>query len=123
MSLTPEQIRATAEAYVAALDRSDTDALAALYAEGAAVEDPVGSPVREGNAAIGEFYGNLAGLRMDAKLLEVRVCGRELLFNFELVTHFDENTRTTINVWDNMVLDDEGKVLSMKAYWGEDNVS
>lgn len=123
MSPTPEQIRATAEAYVAALDRSDTDALAALYAEGATVEDPVGSPVREGNAAIDEFYGNLAGLRMDAKLLEVRVCGRELLFNFELVTHFDENTRTTINVWDNMVLDEEGKVLSMKAYWGEDNVS
>lgn len=123
MAATKDGIRATAEAYVAALDRTDTDALAAIYADDATVEDPIGSPVREGIAAIREFYGNLATLRMDAEFLEARVFEAEVLFNFRLTTHFDETTSTTIDVWDHMVFDESGKVSAMRAFWGDENVS
>lgn len=124
MAVTEEQIRATAETYVAGLNASDPEVLAGVYADDATVEDPVGGgTVHEGKDEIRGFYDNLAPLEMEATLLEVRVCGSELLFNFELVTRFDENTATTINVWDLMVHGEDGKVTSMKAYWGADNVS
>ena len=119
MAATPEQIRATAETYIAGLNASDPEVLAGVYAKDATLEDPVGG----GSDAIRQFYNNLAPLDMKATLLETRVCGSELLFNFELVTRFDENTATTINVWDLMVHGEDGKVTSMKAYWGAENVS
>lgn len=124
MAATEEQIRATAETYIAGLNASDPEVLAGVYADDATVEDPVGGgTVHEGKDAIRAFYDNLAPLQMEATLLEARVCGSELLFNFELVTRFDENTATTINVWDLMVHGENGKVTSMKAYWGPENVS
>lgn len=124
MAATPEQIRATAETYIAGLNASDPEVLAGVYAKDATLEDPVGGgSVNEGIDAIRQFYNNLAPLDMKATLLETRVCGSELLFNFELVTRFDENTATTINVWDLMVHGEDGKVTSMKAYWGAENVS
>lgn len=124
MAVTEEQIRATAETYIAGLNASDPEVLAGVYAKDATLEDPVGGgSVNEGIDAIRQFYDNLAPLDMKATLLETRVCGSELLFHFELVTRFDENTATTINVWDLMVHGDDGKVTSMKAYWGAENVS
>lgn len=124
MAVTEEQIRATAETYIAGLNASDPEVLAGMYAKDATLEDPVGGgSVNEGIDAIRQFYNNLAPLDMKATLLETRVCGSELLFNFELVTRFDENTATTINVWDLMVHGEDGKVTSMKAYWGAENVS
>lgn len=124
MSVTPEQIRATAETYVAGLNASDPAVLAGVYAEDATLEDPVGGgSVLTTPEEIRGFYDNLEPLEMSATLLETRVCGTELLFHFELVTRFDENTATTIDVWDLMVHNDEGKVASMKAYWSAENVS
>ena len=124
MAATPDQVPATAETYIAGLNASDPEVLAGVYAKDATLEDPVGGgSVNEGIDAIRQFYNNLAPLDMKATLLETRVCGSELLFNFELVTRFDENTATTINVWDLMVHGEDGKVTSMKAYWGAENVS
>lgn len=124
MAATPEQIRATADTYIAGLNASDPEVLAGVYADGATLEDPVGGgSVLTTPEEIRGFYDNLAPLEMEATLLEARVCGSELLFHFELITRFDENTATTIDVWDLMVHGEDGKVTSMKAYWGAENVS
>ena len=124
MSPTPEQVRATADAYLAGLEGSDLEGIMAIYAAGATVEDPVGGgTVHDGADAIRAFYETVVALRCEAALLEARVCGNELLFNFELTTHFDENSKATINVWDLMVHDEQGKVTSMKAYWTPENMS
>ena len=40
---TPETMEAAVHAYVRALNASDLDAIVALYAEDATVEDPVGT--------------------------------------------------------------------------------
>ena len=42
-------------AYIDAFNSGSAEAVAALYAENATVEDPVGTPVRQGRAAILEF--------------------------------------------------------------------
>lgn len=119
-----EKIRATADTYVAALNASDPAAMAGIYAENATLEDPVGGgTVHEGIDAIRGFYDNLAPLKIDATLHEARVCGNELLFNFDITTHFDADSKATINVWDLMRFDEDNKVVSMRAYWGPENMS
>lgn len=124
MSVTPEDIRATADRYVAALNAGDLEAIMGIYADDATVEDPVGGgKVLSGTEQIREFYSTVTALDCEAKVHQVRVCGSELLFNFELTTRFDADSAATIDVWDLMVHDDEGKVTSMKAYWGPENMS
>lgn len=119
-----DAIRAIADTYIAALNASDPAALAAIYADDARLEDPVGGgAVHEGIEAIRGFYNNLGSVDMTATLLEARVCGADLLFNFDLTTTFDADNAMTINVWDLMQFDDDNKVVSMRAYWGPDNVS
>ena len=124
MSVTPEQIRATADSYIAALTAGDLEAVMALYAENATGEDPVGGgTVHEGAAAIREFYASVVALKIDGRVLEARACGNDLLFNFEITTHFGEGSKATINVWDLMTHDEQGKVVSMRAYWTPENMS
>ena len=123
MTATPEQIRATADTYMEGLRSGDLEKIMGLYAEGATVEDPVGGgTVHEGRDAIREFYATVTALKIDAELLEARVCGNDLLFNFEITTHFDKNSKATINVWDLMSHDESGKVASMRAYWTGENM-
>lgn len=123
MSVSPDLIRATADSYIAALEAGDLDAVMALYADNATVEDPVGGgTVHDGAAAVREFYATVVAMKIDGKVLETRVCGNELLFNFEITTHFDAENSATINVWDHMVHDDEGKVTSMRAFWTPENM-
>ena len=124
MNVTPEQIRATADSYITALTAGDLEAVMALYAENATVEDPVGGgTVHEGAAALREFYATVVALKIDGRVLEARACGNDLLFNFEITTHFDEGSKATINVWDLMTHDEQGKVVSMRAYWTPENMS
>ncbi|MFL0580574.1 nuclear transport factor 2 family protein [Dietzia sp. 179-F 9C3 NHS] len=124
MSPTPEQIRATADAYIAGLAAGDLETIMDLYAEDATVEDPVGGgTVHEGKAAVREFYATVTALKIDATLHEARVCGNDLLFHFEITTHFDETSSATIDVWDLMTHNEEGKVSSMRAYWTPENMS
>lgn len=124
VSVTPEQIRATADTYVSSLIAGDLEGVMGLYAEDATVEDPVGGgTVHEGAEAIRAFYTSVVALKIDAKVLEARVCGNDLLFNFEITTHFDEGSKATINVWDLMTHNDQGKVSSMRAYWTPENMS
>ncbi|MDV8000044.1 nuclear transport factor 2 family protein [Rhodococcus sp. IEGM 1408] len=123
MSASPEQIRATADSYVAGLIAGDLEAISDLYAENATVEDPVGGgTVHEGRAAIREFYSTIVAMKIDAEVLEARVCGNDLLFHFEITTHFDADSKATIDVWDLMTHDEQGKVASMRAYWTPENM-
>ena len=124
MSASPEQIRSTADSYLGALTSGDLEGVMALYAEDATVEDPVGNgTVHEGTAAIREFYSSVVAMKIEGEVLEARVCGNDLLFNFEITTHFDEGSKATINVWDLMTHNDAGKVVSMRAYWTPENMS
>ncbi|MGH8457655.1 MAG: nuclear transport factor 2 family protein, partial [Stenotrophobium sp.] len=49
-------MKAAMQAYIDLFNRSDADGIAALYADDATVEDPVGSPLKVGKAAITDFY-------------------------------------------------------------------
>lgn len=57
--------------YLAAHVGNDTEAVLALFAEDAVVEDPVGSPPRVGRADIGDFYRSLHEADRDLRVERV----------------------------------------------------
>lgn len=122
MAASREQIRQVVDRYVELVGSGTADEIVALYAEGAVVEDPVGSEPRVGHAAIRELYTTLEGLDQRTRLLAVRIAGGEAAFHFEVATLADGVTYTLAPV-DVMVFDDDGRITSMRAYWGEEDMT
>ena len=118
MPLTPERIRAVVEQYVELVGRGAAEEIAGLYADGATVEDPVGSDPLTTREQIRAFYGNLEGLDNSTRLVELRIGGNEAAFHFEVTTRAGESAYT-ISPIDVMTFDDEGRITSMRAFWSQ----
>lgn len=118
MPASPERIREVVEQYVARVATGTTDEVMELYADGATVEDPVGSGVRSTPESIREFYATLEGLEQAGEVLSVRIAGNEAAFLFELRTKAGEQTFTLAPI-DVMTFDDDGRITSMRAYWSD----
>ena len=116
MTPTPEAVEKTVDAYVRSVAHGTVDDILALYAEGATVEDPVGSEVRTTEASIREFYAVLEPLDQSAELVTLRIAANSAAFQFRLTTTFGENT-FEVSPIDVMEFDDEGRITSMRAYW------
>jgi steroid delta-isomerase len=122
MAASPEKIREVVEQYVARVATGTTDQVLELYAEGATVEDPVGSEVRSTREAIREFYSGLEGLEQAGEVLSVRIADGQAAFLFELRTKAGDQTYTLAPI-DVMTFDDDGKITSMRAYWSDADLS
>jgi steroid delta-isomerase len=118
MAASTERIREVVDRYVELVGSGTSDQIVALYAEAATVEDPVGSDVRTGHAAIKEFYASLDGLEKETRLLAARIGTGAAAFHFEIATRAGEQTYTVTPI-DVMTFDDDGLVTSMRAFWGE----
>lgn len=117
------QIRDVVEQYVKLVGSGPTEDIVALYAPDAVIEDPMGTEPRRGHDAIREFYDVLASLERETELRPdtVRIAGKHAAFMFVLVTKFGDQ-RLTITPIDVMAFDDEGRITSMRAYWGQDDM-
>lgn len=122
MAASSETIRAVIERYVALVAQGTADEIVALYAEGATVEDPVGSTVLTSREEIRAFYATLEPMEQRTRLIEARVAGGEAAFLFEVLTPVGEQTYRLAPL-DVMTFDDEGLITSMRAYWGEADMS
>jgi len=118
MAASPDRIRQVVDDYVRLVGSGTADEIVALYAEDATVEDPVGTDVRTGHAAIREFYVGLEALKQDTRVIAARIAGGEAVFHFEIVTHAGEKTYTLSPI-DVMTFDDDGLVTTMRAYWSD----
>lgn len=110
------RIRSTVEAYVERVGSGTGAEIAALYADDATLEDPVGSEPKVGRAAITAFYEQIEPMRRSTELLAVRVAGDSAAFHFRIVTTAPEGA-VDITPIDVMTFDGEGRVTSMRAYW------
>lgn len=108
-------ISAVIDRYLATVASGDASKVAALYADDATLEDPVGSEPHRGRAAIETFYGGLQG-RIGTELLTARVVGLEAAFRFRVVTAVGDTTYTVEPI-DVMTFDDAGQITSMRAFW------
>lgn len=118
----PKVMEDAVHEYVAAFDAGAPERVAALFAEDATVEDPVGTEPKVGQAAILEFY--TASMQTGAKLrLEgpVRLCGPYAAFAFSVLLNLGGKDMR-VDVIDTFKFNDDGKVVEMRAYFGPTNM-
>ncbi len=105
--------------YLTAFTNKDVDAILALYAENAEVEDPVGSDRHVGKAAIRAFYEGAMGADVVAEPLgEVRLAGHEVAFPFKVTVPAGNLEMRIIDVFR---FNEDGEIVEMRAYWGSAN--
>jgi steroid delta-isomerase len=120
-----QQVQAIMARYVELVDAGDIDAIVALYAQDATVEDPVGQAPLHGIDAITRFYRQgLGAMKVSAtRTGPVRAtlngCGA-MPFRVDMEWG---GQPCSLHVIDVMEFDAEGKIRSMKAFWGEVNVT
>jgi steroid delta-isomerase len=115
---SPEQIRATVDAYVDAYARNDKAAFLALWAPDGVLEDPVGTPIHEGLEALGAFWDGARELadRIELSPVSVIVAGAEAAMVFDIHAHIGDGGMAMQAV-DIMKMDDEARLVSVRAYW------
>ena len=62
MTVDAATIRSTVEAYCAAFTTRDQDAYVSLFAPDAWIEDPVGTPRRDGHEGIAAFFAESSAM-------------------------------------------------------------
>lgn len=103
--------------YMEAVSTGNLDLIRDIYADNATVEDPVGTPAHSGIEAILRFYGAFKNLGVTTELTgPIRCAGNAAAFSFDAKVG-----PSRIEVIDVFEFNDEGKVVSMKAYWGPEN--
>ena len=122
MTLSAQHMVETVNAYVAAFDRCDANAVAALYAPDGVVRDPVGSEPIIGRQAIQAFYER--SMATGAKLAlngPVRTVQDVCAFAFEVLLTLPHG-EGRIDVIDIFEFNPDGLIQQMTAYWGPNNM-
>lgn len=129
--ISQQQMKQALQAYIDAFNRVDAEGIVALYADDATVEDPVGSPLKQGRKAIGEFYAYAiksgAKLKLAAPIRGSHGNSAAMAFDVELNMPVQDNgvsktARAVIRVIDVFTFDAGGKFTSMRAFWGPDDL-
>ena len=119
---TTEQKLAAVHGYVDGFAKGDVEAIVALFAEDAMIEDPLGTPIMHGHGAIREFYTGSVGAGAKLELQGNPRCAADFVaFAFAAKLEW-EGQKSMIEVIDTFKLNDEGKITEMRAYWGPENM-
>ena len=119
---SPAQMEAAVHAYVAAFAAGDPDMAAAIFADDAVIEDPIGTEPKVGKQAIREFY--VQSMATGARLHlagPVRVAAAHAAFAIQVRLHWDGKDMA-IAVIDTFAFNEAGQVTEMKAYFGPGNM-
>ena len=116
-----DTVRATITGYMAALESGTSATIAALYADDATLEDPVGSEPKVGREAITKFYSALDGTSQKTELLAVKISGSSAAFHFRVTTPMGEATYEVEPI-DVMTFDEQRRITSMRAFWSADDM-
>jgi len=120
---TQSEMKAALQAYIDGFNADDPDAIMALFADNAVIEDPVGSPLKS-RAEFEAFIRQ--GVRFGARLkLAAPIRGSHgnhaaMVF---IVTFVQDGVRYTTNSTDVMTFDAAGKIVRMDGFWGPDDVT
>jgi steroid delta-isomerase len=115
----PNHIRQIYARYPELVSKGDVDAIVALYADDATIEDPIGSELKRGRDAVREFYAASAGTIAMRCTGPVRVAGNEAATPM-VVLIGPEGQQQALDIISIMRFDDDGRIASMRAYWSMD---
>jgi steroid Delta-isomerase len=118
----PERVQAVVDAYVDSYRRNDKEACIGLFAPDAEWHDPVGEPPHVGHEGVGAFWDQARALADSIELVpsDVIVCANQAAMVFQIhVTMGGPDTPTTMimDAVEVFVLDDEGRIAELRAYW------
>jgi steroid delta-isomerase len=121
MSFEPDVLQGFVQRYLDTVANGKADDVAALYAEDATLEDPVGGgEVHIGRQAIAGFYKVMeSGGELETELLTFRAGGHEAAFVFAITV----GGAMRIEPIEVMTFGEDGQITSMKAYWGPQNIT
>lgn len=116
-----QRYTAAVDGYLRGLNEKDLEGILSLYADNATVEDPVGSKIIAGKAAVREFYTGAVGFDLTlTRTGPVRIAGNEAAFPFRL--RMEQNgVMMETDIIDLFRFDEAGKIVSMRAFWGPSN--
>jgi steroid Delta-isomerase len=118
---TPEDNATTVKRYLELAAAGKVDEIVDLYAQDGTVEDPVGGEVHIGSEAIRGFYAMIPKGDNATELFTLRALGNEAAFYWTLTVEIGGN-RLRIEIISTMTFNGDGKIASMKAYWGPENM-
>lgn len=120
MSFEPDVLQGFVQRYLDTAANGSADDVAALYAEDATLEDPVGGgEVHIGRQAIAGFYKNVEGVEVTTELLSFRAGGSEAAFVFAITV----GGAMRIEPIEVMTFNSEGQITSMRAFWGPADIT
>jgi len=127
MPATPEQVRRAIENYVKAWATNDKKLFLSLFAPDAQWWDPVGTPPFKGLEGVERFW-NFAhqdsGRTLEPRIEEIRACGSEGILRFTMQVRIPAKRQALdLSIVDHFSLDDEGRILTARAFWDESSVS
>lgn len=109
--------------YINGVSAHDIEAIKAIFDDNATVEDPAGTDPHIGIDAISKFYEQAFSVGVKLELTgPVRSAGNAAAFPF-VCTVILGDSKLKIDVIDIFEFNQNGKVQSMRAYWGEENCS
>ena len=118
MAVSNDRVREVVEEYLRLVATGTADEIAALYAEDATLEDPVGADVLRGREAIRGFYAAVEPLQVETQLFTLRATAGEAAFHFEVRTITDGGTFTMAPI-EVMTFDEDARITSMRAWWAD----
>jgi len=118
-------IRPAFAAYLDSWRTNDAQARGALFAEDAVFEDPVGTAPIVGKEALFEFWKRTASVPIRFRPTRERlvICVNEAMVQFTLRIEVEGTPPCTVRILENFRLDDEGKIVQLRAFWDEASVA
>ncbi|MDJ0394868.1 nuclear transport factor 2 family protein [Rhodococcus sp. G-MC3] len=120
--VSADEIRSAVTNYLDTVGNKPSADVAALFADDATLEDPVGTEPLAGREAIEKFYSALDAAQCTTELLDIRTAGNSAAFRFRVNTDTGEQT-IRIEPIDIMTFDDQARITSMRAFWSQDDIS
>ncbi|MGH9111303.1 MAG: nuclear transport factor 2 family protein [Acidimicrobiales bacterium] len=114
-----DSINKTIDVYLATFSAFDRAGWLECFAPDAWIEDPVGTPRREGVDAIGALWDETHAIpdAIELRPLGIRtIIGNEAVFTMQARPNLGGDTYV-IDIIDHMTFDDAGKITTMRAFF------
>ena len=117
-SVDRARIERTVTAYLASYAGNDIAGRAALFADDVVAEEPVGTPPIEGLAALKAFWQGSrdAGWSVANRLRRIVVNGDEACIVFESELSVPGQGSVSLEVFETLAFDGEGRIRRLRAY-------
>ncbi|QDX82837.1 hypothetical protein B9N43_04415 [Denitratisoma sp. DHT3] len=121
---TSAEMKAVMTKYASLVSAGDAEAVVALYADNATIEDPVGSPAQSGREAIAKFYQGAcaSGVKINVLSGPYGSFGNSAAMVAEVLVEVPGLGPSRIELVEVMEFDAQGKISAMRAYWGQEDM-